>query len=156
MRLWRRSISWRPGLRRLCAAATLVAYLLTVAGAPLSLSAAKDGRQPFPCQNHPCGCQTPEQCWQHCCCSTLEQRLAWAHEHGVEPPAYAQPEAPRGWQTARLRDRDGADIACPRACCAKVKSADPAPKACCGEHAETHSCCSHSQGHLTDCSHGAG
>jgi len=49
----------------------------------------KDHSQPFPCQNSPCGCKTAEQCWTNCCCSTLEERLAWAEEHEVIPPSYA-------------------------------------------------------------------
>ncbi|HJT78443.1 MAG TPA: hypothetical protein VJ739_14665, partial [Gemmataceae bacterium] len=43
----------------------------------------------------PCGCQSAEQCWRHCCCYTPEEKLAWAHAHGIEPPAYAErPAAP--------------------------------------------------------------
>ncbi|MBU6173438.1 MAG: hypothetical protein KGQ60_06510 [Planctomycetes bacterium] len=49
----------------------------------------KDHSQPFPCQNSHCGCKTAEQCWTNCCCSTLEERLAWAEEHEVIPPSYA-------------------------------------------------------------------
>src|SRR5947209_7307476 len=42
----------------------------------------KDRSQPFPCMDRPCGCQSADECWHHCCCTTLDERLAWAHEHG--------------------------------------------------------------------------
>src|SRR5215467_15256496 len=34
-------------------------------------------------------CQSAEQCWQNCCCMTLEERLIWARQNHVRPPNYA-------------------------------------------------------------------
>src|SRR6266481_10155373 len=80
---------WRLHQRRLCVGLMLVAYLLTVAGFPVLGSTKKHGSHPFPCQDHDCGCSSAEECWTNCCCFSPEQHLAWAHDHAVEPPAYA-------------------------------------------------------------------
>ncbi|MFG0254794.1 MAG: hypothetical protein ACF787_06815 [Rhodopirellula sp. JB053] len=42
----------------------------------------------FPCENCPCGCATAEFCWDKCCCHTDAEKLAWAAENGVQPPAF--------------------------------------------------------------------
>ena len=55
-------------------------------GFPLSLEPENTSSTPFPCQGHHCGCRSAENCWHHCCCFTLEQRLAWAATHHVTPP----------------------------------------------------------------------
>jgi hypothetical protein len=68
-------------------------YLFLSLGIQLPAPVAKKSDQPYPCMNHPCGCASAEQCWRHCCCTTLEQRLAWAREHHVRPPNYALAEA---------------------------------------------------------------
>jgi hypothetical protein len=88
-------LRWNPfrptRTRRACAAVTLLAYLLVALGVPLPAGAARRrGDQPFPCQDHPCGCATAEQCWRGCCCFTPEERWAWARAHNVEPPDYAE------------------------------------------------------------------
>jgi hypothetical protein len=106
-RLWH----LRPFGHRLCAGTTLVVYAAVALGFPVPVHPVKDHSQPFPCQDHPCGCHTAEECWSHCCCFTPEERWAWAREHGVEPPAYAErphkPEATttpaNGWHTPRVR-----------------------------------------------------
>jgi hypothetical protein len=82
----------------------LAGYLIAVTGFPVPAAAAKRAGIPFPCQNNPCGCQTAEQCWSGCTCLTPEQRWAWAREHNVEPPPYAERPAARGCATVRLRD----------------------------------------------------
>lgn len=41
----------------------------------------------YPCEHCGCGCASATECWSHCCCHTPEQRLQWAIEHGVMPPA---------------------------------------------------------------------
>jgi hypothetical protein len=127
----RRKTFWRPLRRRLCAGITLVAYLLTALGVPLPAATRKDADQPFPCQDHPCGCQTAEQCWASCCCFSPEERLAWAQTHNVTPPDYAEKPAGRGWRTTRLRDREqgpgkGQHSNCPN--CAR-QGTHPAPPA---------------------------
>lgn len=115
--------AFRKALRhRLGAAVACLAYLLATLPLPLPASLHKDVSQPFPCQDHPCGCQTAEQCWRQCCCFTPEQRWAWARAQSVEPPAYAEkPAAPvntvasLGWNTIKQRDR--AEPAPPASCC---------------------------------------
>lgn len=73
--------------------AFLVLIVFCVSALPIPIATleiqTKDHSQPFPCQNSPCGCKTAEQCWTNCCCSTPEERLAWAEEHEVTPPSYA-------------------------------------------------------------------
>jgi hypothetical protein len=136
MHAFTRSRSWRAFRYRLCVAGVCVAYLLAALDVPLPASVHKDASQPFPCQNHPCGCQTAEQCWRHCCCFTPEQRWAWARAHGVEPPAYAEKpvekpaeqSAPQGWNTVKLRDRANEKM-------------QPTAKSCCRAAAEHSSCC---------------
>jgi hypothetical protein len=92
--------------RRLCAGCTLFAYLVTALNLPLPAAAVrKDASQPFPCQNHPCGCQTAEECWRHCCCFSAEERWAWARAHNVEPPSYAEKPATTSWRSKRKRDQ---------------------------------------------------
>jgi hypothetical protein len=86
----RRHTLWQRLRRRLCAGLVLVAYLLTAGGVPLPLLPHKDRSQPFPCMDHACGCRSAEECWRHCCCYTPEEKLAWAHAYGIEPPAYAE------------------------------------------------------------------
>ena len=69
--------------------AALLGFLGGTLGVPLPrLRLAKDLSQPFPCQNHRCGCASADQCWRGCCCFTNLQKLAWATEHGVQPPEY--------------------------------------------------------------------
>ena len=90
MRQLRRHPLVRSLPRRLGAAVTLLAYAVTALGIPLPVPAAKDTSVPYPCQDHPCGCLSAEQCWTNCCCTTAAQRWAWARAHGVIPPDYAQ------------------------------------------------------------------
>jgi hypothetical protein len=85
-----RDSTWDSLGRRLCAGLVLVSYLATASGVPLPLPTDKDLSQPFPCQDHACGCRSAPECWRHCCCFTPEEKLAWAHHHGIEPPAYAE------------------------------------------------------------------
>ncbi len=79
--------------RRCTRWAALVAYLTLALGVQLPMPAATTSDELYPCKGHPCGCATAEQCWRHCCCTTLEQRLAWARENYVTPPDFALAEA---------------------------------------------------------------
>lgn len=133
MRLLPRLKFWRTLRYRLCVMGACFAYLLTALEIPLPAAIHKDASQPFPCQDHPCGCRTAEQCWANCCCFTPEQRWAWARAHHVEPPAYAEKPAPKpaeqpaagGWNTVKLRDLDRGATA----------------KSCCRAKGEPSSCC---------------
>jgi hypothetical protein len=75
----------------------------------------KDLKQPFPCQNSPCGCKTAEQCWSNCCCLTPKQRLAWAERNGVTPPSYAA-----------LPAKNPGDSSTIKSCCVKQLTPDNA------------------------------
>lgn len=112
-------------------------YLFAALEMPLPVFVHKISSQPFPCQDHACGCQTAEQCWSHCCCFTPEERWAWAREHNVEPPAYAEKPNSRsltvaaqpastGWNTVKLRDRDRDGGAATKNCCCACEPVTPA------------------------------
>lgn len=127
MRASRRKQFWRALRHKLFVVVSLVAYLVATLGFPLPARARKQtSGVPFPCQDHPCGCRTAEQCWKSCYCFTPEQRLAWAREHNVTPPAYAERPAPAtgGWRTTPLRLQSKAVAV--KSCCQKI-----ATKACC-------------------------
>jgi len=121
----------RPLPQRLVAGCTVIPYLIASLGLPVPAGAApKDSSQPFPCQQHACGCQSAEQCWTHCCCFTPEQRWAWAEANNVKPPAYAEKPAGSGWRTARQRDKesDNCDYNQSSPCCRKsTQSAQSSP-----------------------------
>lgn len=53
----------------------------------LGLTASSGSGERFPCEGCLCGCATAEQCWEDCCCHSLEERLVWAKTNGVTPPA---------------------------------------------------------------------
>jgi hypothetical protein len=120
MHLLRSATFWSSLRHRCCVAVQLLAYLVSTLGFPLAATARKDGAQPFPCQDHSCGCQSAEECWRGCCCFSPEERLAWARQHGVEPPAYAERPAPKGWRTPPRREqasRPAPKQACCTGCC---------------------------------------
>lgn len=122
-------------LRRLTAGVSLVVYAWIALGVPLPLvSAAKRAGERFPCESSRCGCATAEQCWRSCCCHTLDQRLAWAKQHKVQPPQFVLEESRRAG-TSNFSPSEAAPSCCkssgeqsPPACC--VAKADSTP-ACC-------------------------
>jgi hypothetical protein len=126
----RRNVNGPPLARRLVAGLALVAYLFTSAGfLPLPVLANKKKLgAPFPCQDHPCGCSSAEECWRHCCCFSAAERWAWAAANQVEPPEYAEKPATAGWSTARLRDQADKPASCDHAkrgsCCETHPSHD--------------------------------
>lgn len=134
--------------------AIFFAVMPIVAGLAPKQSAGGLGR--FPCEQSPCGCRTPEQCWRFCCCNSPELRLAWSLRERVVPPDYAV--LPAGWSSARVAAEienrrtaaaTGAPIA-PASCCRSVPSAGPgALDTCCVEGpaksmADGATCCSDS------------
>jgi hypothetical protein len=68
-------------------------YLWLALGVPLPLSSAKPSGEAYPCRDHLCGCGSAEECWRHCCCLSLVEKLTWAREHQVNPPIYVILEA---------------------------------------------------------------
>ena len=82
--------AWLPG-RRAPLVALLLAQLASGVGyvAPAARPG-KDTSRPYPCMDRPCGCLTYEACWAgDCCCFTLREKIAWARENGIVPPAHA-------------------------------------------------------------------
>ena len=79
--------------RRAVALVSLLGYLVALAGYPVSVRPRKVSAERFPCEHHACGCQDAEQCWRNCCCFTPREKFAWAREHHVTPPTYAQLES---------------------------------------------------------------
>jgi hypothetical protein len=75
--------------RRVISLMTLLAFIVCLFPIAIPRFQSKSSHTPFPCQDCACGCQTPEQCWTHCCCFTPKQRAAWAKEKGITPPSYA-------------------------------------------------------------------
>src|SRR4051794_28407127 len=134
--------------RRAAAAAALLTYLAAAFGFPLPAAPArKDATIPFPCQDHPCGCQTAEQCWSGCCCFTPAERWAWAEAHHVRPPAYAERPA-GGWRQAPLRGQAGReDDSGSRRCCqdrgegAAQRQGTVTCHSCCGGDPSPADCC---------------
>jgi hypothetical protein len=82
----------RRHARRLIAGACVPVFALSLVGLPLPAVSKHKAGVPFPCQDHVCGCQSADDCWAHCCCTTLDERLAWARERGVQPPPSARRE----------------------------------------------------------------
>jgi hypothetical protein len=108
-------------------------YLVAVLGVPVRQPVRKDGGPAFPCQDHPCGCATAEQCWSNCCCFTPEERLAWAKRHQVEVPAAL------AWNSPRQRDLHAEE---PKQCCSAGGSCghachDAAPECCAKQERKT-------------------
>jgi hypothetical protein len=64
-------------------------------GFPAPRRVAKDRSKPFPCQDRACGCMNAASCWKSCCCHTNAQKVAWAKQHGVTPPAFVVAAAKR-------------------------------------------------------------
>lgn len=115
---------WRKQRRRLLAAVVLLAYLGAIFGFPAPAAHANTDSRPFPCQGHVCGCQNADDCWRHCCCHSPSERLQWAADHDVTPPASVS--ADLGWRSERLRDQES-----PKSCCKKSAKAAPGHKNCC-------------------------
>src|SRR5262249_13627897 len=107
MRLFRTLLFERTSLRRSISIATAVLYSFLVFGVPLPAAVRKRGDVPFPCQDNPCGCATAEQCWRSCCCTTAEERFAWAARNNVTPPDYAvSPGQTTGWRSTPQREQE--------------------------------------------------
>jgi hypothetical protein len=117
--------------RRLVVVVSLAAYLVSALGISLPASASKASDMPFPCQHHACGCATARQCWEHCCCYTPAQKLAWAHENHVDPPADLVAEVAA---QALVHEHDAAGAPCVRRCCAHKDTHSAAEAEDCREH----------------------
>ncbi|HEX3727907.1 MAG TPA: hypothetical protein VHV08_16765 [Pirellulales bacterium] len=129
--------------RRLTAIVALVAYVLTAAGVPLPASVGKHSDKPFPCQQHACGCDSAEQCWRSCCCYTPREKLVWARQHNVQPPAELIAEV----TALDEHDAHGNSVAPASACCAHRSTATASDESTCAGHkAGDHECDHHESG----------
>lgn len=127
---------YRRYARRYVSAALLVPVTIVVTGVPIPSAPATKSAERFPCEACHCGCASAEQCWLHCCCHSLAERLAWARANNVRPPDFALAEA--RWAGLNVTDWiPGGD------CC---KS--PSSRICSADRSEPdaeRSCCNHRQ-----------
>jgi hypothetical protein len=126
--------------RCLVVGACVLAHLALVVGFPIPTpSAAISGGKPFPCQHHHCGCKSADQCWRSCCCMSMQEKLVWARENGVEPPDFVVAAV------ANELDEHPAHSCCDKGkhneggcCSARSRLATPS---CCAKHASSTSKC---------------
>jgi hypothetical protein len=85
---------------RVVSVSLILALLAGAAGFPVAVPVAKDHSQPFPCQDHACGCSSADECWRHCCCHSNHEKVAWARAHGVNPPQYVVEASDREHQAS--------------------------------------------------------
>ena len=72
----------------------VILYVTVVSGLPLPFARGVSGQWVrFPCENSSCGCASAVQCWNSCCCSSLEEKIAWAKANGVPVPEHVAPQA---------------------------------------------------------------
>ena len=82
-------VRWSIRRRRQAIALGLLAVVaITSLGMALPVSVRKLAAELYPCMHCSCGCANAEMCWRDCCCYTNEQKIAWARQNGVTPPAY--------------------------------------------------------------------
>jgi len=69
-----------------------VALLLAIASCGIIFripkTVVKDRSIPFPCMDCACSCSNATACWNKCCCLSDGQKLNWAEEHHITPPAW--------------------------------------------------------------------
>jgi hypothetical protein len=117
--------------RRAVSTSLLLTYVLTAIGVPLpSTGQAPTEKDAFPCASSRCGCDSADVCWRTCCCHTLAERLRWAREQGVRPPAFALAKArQRGFDLSWLDAGGTKRCSTDRPCCAARTS--PVETSCC-------------------------
>ncbi|WP_146389721.1 hypothetical protein [Allorhodopirellula solitaria] len=108
----------------------LAVVACSIVGLPLTApTAAKHGR--FPCEDCPCGCSTAAFCWDKCCCHSDAEKLEWAAENDVTPPAFLVARASAAEKRTVASGRESSQptmTAC--GCCSGPKAAaDQAPEA---------------------------
>ncbi|GBD37375.1 hypothetical protein HRbin36_02506 [bacterium HR36] len=132
----------RSWLRRCLAALLILGQMLWVTGVPgswLGLRWSKDHRVPFPCMNRSCACRNAQDCWQHCCCFSPAERLAWARKHGLS--------------VAQIVPADWPNSQCSHACEHTGEGPEQLPAKCCGSCStkDTDSCCEARAGRRLPC-----
>lgn len=138
-----------PVYRRFQGFCALAVYLVALVGFPVPDFAQSTSATAYPCQHGRCGCATAEQCWRSCCCKSLEERLAWARENHVTPPAFVLRQLA---ETEALAVSKHQETASPNTCCKHQHGDAEIEKAACDRQsprpetgqASPKSCCSHS------------
>jgi hypothetical protein len=115
MWLSRRFVLWRPFRRRLCAAVTLFAYLITIFGYPLP-TLLRAGGGGSSCQDRGCGCPPEAQRRHQCCCSKPDRRSA---DKPASPKQTRPTNAPRGHSCCETPPAPDAEPGCESPCCKK-------------------------------------
>ncbi len=143
-----------PVYRRFQGFCALAVYLVALVGLPVpefaqGTSSASSAKA-YPCQHGRCGCSSAEQCWRSCCCTTLEERLAWARKNHVTPPAFvleqlAEKKAlaastPQKTTAKSCCAHDQGDAEVEKVAChmqsARTESGQASPPSCCSHSAE--------------------
>jgi len=73
-------------MTRLARTLILAAFVVSHIGFPTIDLWPSDSGGSYPCDGHNCGCRSADHCWNHCCCMSRNDRLAWAAAHDVTPP----------------------------------------------------------------------
>jgi len=116
--------------RRMISAILLVVALGSGSVFSIPQRVVKDRSVPFPCMDCNCSCRSAEACWSGCGCLLPAQKLAWAIEKGIEPPAWFS----RLVATSSGSESDVATSCCStakpiRSCCATKESRSDAARA---------------------------
>jgi hypothetical protein len=101
--------------------AAMFGYLIACFGVPMPRPSEKDLSVPFACADRSCGCMNADDCWDHCCCFTREQKLAWAVAHNVQIPCWVLNERPKPKSCCQQVAATLAKTKAPASCCAKPK-----------------------------------
>ncbi len=97
----------------------LAVMIAGLTGLPLiKPSPTVEGR--YPCENCPCGCSSAEFCWDKCCCHSDEEKLQWAFENNVIPPAFLVARVSQATTNVVCNTENAT-----KACCCCSKSAKP-------------------------------
>jgi len=80
------------------------------------VSTGTDPAERFPCEGCACSCGSARECWSSCCCHTEEERIRWAIDQGVEPPASVRPTLLAKFMRAKVEqaERLASAVAAPR------------------------------------------
>lgn len=124
----------KPKTSRLGSAARLAiagfcaaSYLALAIGFPLPEGTGQQpDSEPFPCQHHACGCRSADHCWRSCCCMTMQEKLAWARNHGVSPPDFVVAGAKQEEASPRADACCDSAVEPQRTCCKAAHRPDTA------------------------------
>jgi hypothetical protein len=138
---------------RVGAILSLAVYMPICLG--ISISGSHKSAARFPCEDCPCGCSSPEDCWTHCCCSSLDQKMAWALREHVIPPDSVRLEVLRlglwsqyrcVWEggdceglASNQRETNGHAPQKRACCCDRKADTDKEPARCCQRRETTQS-----------------